>query len=193
MCINYDVREETGLNHILWLKCHIARRAGKVVLTPTSWVASSGNNADTLNISQVVLSPVSLLFYLILYWKMEDMVIRSLSIFCFLLDNLMTLIWAFTMSWARCYKSRWCVERRYPVGGRCVGRIYPVGGGGSWLFSASLSPCSTLSLSPSCSERIIIGFGDYPSCWEGMSWLDVLSCWEKCAPGWYAPPSWEGM
>ena len=36
MVSNYDVRGETGLNHILWLKCHIARRAGKVVLTVQS-------------------------------------------------------------------------------------------------------------------------------------------------------------
>ena len=33
MVSSYDVRVCAGLNHILWLKSHIARRAGKVVLT----------------------------------------------------------------------------------------------------------------------------------------------------------------
>ena len=76
----------------------------------------------------------------------------------------MTLLLVFAMSWASCSKSGRCVGRGYQVGGGFVGRGYQVGGGGSWLLAVTSSPCSTVSLYTSWSERIIIGFRDAPSC-----------------------------
>ena len=125
---------------------------------------STENNAERLNISPVMISPVSLSFSLIVSCTTEDMVIRSLSISCFLLDDLLTLIWVFSMSWDHYSRSGQCVGHGYEVGGECVGRGYPFGGGGSWLLSVSSSPCTTVSLSTSWSEIILIGFGDAPSC-----------------------------
>ena len=102
--------------------------------------------------------------------------------FFLLLDDLLTLLWAFNMSWVSCSRSR-----------RCVGHVYPVGGGNSWFFPVSSSPCSTVSLYPSWLERIIIGFGNAHSCWKGMSSLDAPYCWDKWSSGWDAPPGLEGI
>ena len=91
-----------------------------------------------------MISHVFVSFYIIVSLTMEDMVIRSLSIFCFLLDDLMTLLWVFIMSWASFYRSKICVGHGHQVGGGCVVCGYPVVSVDSWLFSVSSSPCSTL-------------------------------------------------
>ena len=89
------------------------------------------------------------------------MVTRNLYIFCLILDNILTLLWAFTMTCNSFPRSGRCVGH---VGGGYVGRGYPVGGGVSWLLFVYLSQLSTVSISPSWSERIILGFGDDTSC-----------------------------
>ena len=150
-----------------------------------------GNNAEMLNIYPVIISPVYISFSLILSWTIEDMVIRLLSILCFIMDDLLTRLWVFNMSWDSCSRSGRCVGSGYQVGGGFVGHGYPVGGGYIWFFSLSSSPCSTVSFSPLCSEIIIIGFGDTYYCWEGMSLLDAPSCWDKFVSGWGAPPGLE--
>ena len=89
---------------------------------------------------------------MVVSWTMKYMVIKILSVFCFLLNDLLTLFWAFTMSWANCSISGQCVGRGYQVGGGFVGCGYPVGGVGSWLLAVSSSPLSTVYLSPSWIE-----------------------------------------
>ena len=107
-----------------------------------------------------MISSVYFSFYLNFSWTIRYMVIKSLLIFCFLLDELLTLLWVFNLFWYNGSRSGKCVGRRYQVCGEFVGCGYPVGGVGIWLLSVSSSPCSTLSLSNSWSERVIIGFGD---------------------------------
>ena len=95
---------------------------------------------------------------------MEYVVISSLSISLFLLDDLLTLLWVFSMPWDSCSRSGQCVKSGYQVGDGFVGFGYQVGGGGSWLFSVYSSTCSAVSLSPYLPERIILGVVDALSC-----------------------------